>query len=75
MNIAFSKAVEIAGSQTKVAIGISKIVGKTVHQPAIHYWLYKSASGVPADYCPAIEQITNGAVTKSDLRPDLWPPQ
>lgn len=27
---------------------------------------------VPITFCPAIEQATNGAVTRKDLRPDDW---
>ena len=30
---------------------------------------------VPAEWCLAIETATHGAVTRHDLRPDLYPPQ
>ena len=29
---------------------------------------------VPAEWCLALEQATGGAVTRHDLRPDLYPP-
>ncbi|HAA04770.1 MAG TPA: Cro/Cl family transcriptional regulator [Syntrophobacteraceae bacterium] len=28
----------------------------------------------PAELAPQIEAATNGAISRSDLRPDLWPP-
>jgi DNA-binding transcriptional regulator YdaS (Cro superfamily) len=28
---------------------------------------------VPPQHCIAIERATSGAVTRSELRPDLWP--
>jgi len=31
-------------------------------------------NGVPADRCLQIEQITEGKVTRADLRPDLFGP-
>jgi DNA-binding transcriptional regulator YdaS (Cro superfamily) len=30
---------------------------------------------VPAEWCLALEQATQGAVTRHDLRPDLYPEQ
>ncbi len=36
------------------------------------YQMAKGARTVPPRYCNAIEQFTNGAVTRRDLRPDDW---
>ena len=41
------------------------------HPPDVSNW----ASGgrpVPVHHCAAIEQATNGKVTRQDLRPDDW---
>ena len=53
------------GAKTKLAIEIGAQV------QLVWQW----ASGVrpvPIDRCYAIEQATNGAVTRRDLRPDDW---
>lgn len=51
------------GSQKALAdaIGVSS---KTV-------WAWLNREAVPAEYCPAIERATNGAVRCEDLRPDV----
>lgn len=38
---------------------------------AVCFWR-DGKRGVPVDKCAAIEAATNGAVTRSDLRPDDW---
>lgn len=43
-------------------------------QSMISYWLSKAKNGVPAEYCIAIERATNSAVTRHDLRPDIYGP-
>lgn len=68
MTNALEKAVEICGGQNGLAREIS------VGQGHVWHWLKKSTKGVPAEYCAAIERATNGYVTRSDLRPDIWPP-
>ena len=59
------KAIEIVGSATLLASAIG------VRQSAISNW---RARGTVIDplYCVAIERVTNGAVTRKDLRPDDW---
>ena len=61
--IAFQKAIDYFGSQNKLA----KALGTS--QPNIHNWL---KGKVPAEWCPAIETVTGGLVTCSDLRPDVF---
>lgn len=66
------KAIEIAGSQAKLA---SRIVvwhsGRdcccTLTQQGVSKWLE-----VPPEHCRAIEEITHGEVTRYDLRPDVF---
>lgn len=69
MKHAIQKTLSIVGGQSKLAA----ILG--VSQPTVWAWLNCSKKGVTAEYCAAIEDATNGVVTKSDLRPDLWPPE
>lgn len=59
------KAIEIFGTQTALADRIG------VTQGAVSYWL---AGGklVPPKRAVQIEAVTNGAVTRKELRPDLW---
>lgn len=45
-----------------------RLGGKVVRQN-VEYWL--SSNRVPAEHCPAIERITEGAVTCEVLRPDV----
>ena len=33
---------------------------------------FKTDRSVPVEHCAAIERITNGAVTRQELRPDDW---
>lgn len=68
----FNRAVLLVGGQTAMANLLSEITGKKVSQFNIYYWLNSAKSGVPAQYCRAIEAITNGAVTAEELRPDIF---
>jgi DNA-binding transcriptional regulator YdaS (Cro superfamily) len=60
---ALLRAVEIAGSQKSLAALVG--VG---HQTL---WAWISRKNVPMEYCPMIEQATDGQVTCEELRPDL----
>ncbi len=57
---ALVKAIAIVGTQSALA----RRLGKT--QPHIAKWL-RSKHGVPAEYCPAIERLTNGKVRCEEL--------
>ena len=59
------KACEVVGGQSKLAreLGIT---------PSAVSQMRKGSRPVPPDKCVAIEQITEGAVTRKDLRPDDW---
>lgn len=62
------KACEIMGGQA----ALGRALGRS--QSTVWNWLQR---GIPSDECPAVEAATNGAVTRYDLRPDVFgpPPQ
>lgn len=63
--LALRRCIEILGSQRAVAA----VVG--VKQPSVNYALNKSGL-VPAEWCIPLESATGGAVTRQDLRPDIY---
>lgn len=60
------RAIEIVGSQEKLA----EMAGCSQQQIS---WLLTTAKKVSAEHAVGIERATNGAVVRSDLRPDLFP--
>ena len=62
---AIERAVAILGgrTETKEAIGVS--------QPTVSNWL-RGVHGVAAAHAIRIERATNGAVTRYELRPDVF---
>lgn len=62
---AIGKAIDIAGGQRALAdeIGTS--------QAQVWFWLHKSKKGVAAEFVLPIESVTG--VSKSELRPDIYP--
>lgn len=64
---AFKRAVKLIGSQQKVA----EVVG--VSQPSVCYIVNTAAAKVPAEWCLPVERATDGAITRHQLRPDLYP--
>lgn len=62
MSKALRRAIAIAGSQAKLA----KMIG--LRQPSVAKWLER---GIPAERAIDIERCTG--VSRSELRPDLWP--
>lgn len=59
------------GSQSKLAEAM-RAHGVECSQSKIS-WLLVSGRELPAEDAIAIHRATRGAVTASDLRPDLWP--
>jgi DNA-binding transcriptional regulator YdaS (Cro superfamily) len=59
------RAVECAGTQVALAERIG------VRQQHVWNWLNRDKR-VPAEYCLPIERATHGAVTRYDLRPDVF---
>ncbi len=60
---ALKRAVALAGGLTALARGLG------ISPQAISQW-----QQVPATRVLAVERATDGAVTRSELRPDLYPP-
>lgn len=63
VNQVIDKAVSIVGSKSALANKLN------ITKQAVHNWYL--ASKVPAERCLEIEELTNGAVTCEQLRPDL----
>jgi DNA-binding transcriptional regulator YdaS (Cro superfamily) len=63
---ALRRAIDLVGGQTKLAAGIG------VRQNRVNNWLNRDHQVTPAEYCSAIQKLTNGAITCSDLRPDVF---
>jgi len=68
-NTIIEKAIAVVGSQKELA----RRIGGKVKQQHIHRWLYLTKC-LPAERAIQIEIATDGAVTRHELRPDLWPP-
>ena len=64
---ALKRAVEHVGSQKALADKLG------VTQSVVWYWLEKSRHGCPAEHVLKIEEVTDGKVSRHDLRPDIWP--
>jgi len=57
------RAIDAAGGQTKLADHCQ------VSPQAVQQWII---NGVPANRASCVEKATDGAVTRSELRPDLF---
>lgn len=61
------KAIQVAGSQAALASAIG------IHPSFVSQWV-NDHRPIPAKWCIPIEHATNGAVTRYDLRPDIFGP-
>lgn len=68
MNVHIKKAVDILGSQTKLANACG------VKQAHIWNWLNRNKL-ITLENALMIERATEGKVSKEDIRPDLYPPK
>ncbi len=62
-----ARAIALCGGQSKLSRAIK------TSQARVWYWLHEAAV-VPGEACLKIEAATGGAVTRQQLRPDLWGP-
>lgn len=62
---ALQDAIKHVGGQTELAVRIGKKQGQ------VGNWIRRDKK-VPAEVCLAIEQATEGKVTRYDLRPDVF---
>ena len=60
------RAIALFGSQQALADDLG------VSQSHISFWLTRAKKGVPPEYCGAIERLTQGKVTRKQLRPDIF---
>lgn len=60
---AVEELIKIIGSQKKLA----KIIG--IAQPSIHLWLKK---GCPFNRAVQLEELSEGEISRSEFRPDLY---
>lgn len=73
------KTIELAGGQNQLAKKITawhavRGADLVVRQQYVWKWLRSKSPMPPAEHCRAIEDITRGAVTIHDLRPDVFGP-
>lgn len=73
---ALERAVRIAGSQKKLAEAIAAFIGRpSFRQQTVSYWV-RNGTLIGPEYWAAIEHATQGAaegaVTRADLRPDVF---
>jgi len=61
------KAIELLGGKTALA----RAIGAKSH---VNVWHWANGIKVSPRYCIAIEEATAGAVTRYDLRPDVFGP-
>jgi DNA-binding transcriptional regulator YdaS (Cro superfamily) len=69
-NEGLTRAIELLGSQSRLAEALAER-GLQVCQAQISNWLHRDKF-VPAQACPHIECLTNGVVTREQLRPDVF---
>jgi DNA-binding transcriptional regulator YdaS (Cro superfamily) len=70
--IALGFAIELCGGQAGLARILSAAAGRKVSQQRIWNAVHRDRT-VPAEWCLAIEQATQGRVSRHALRPDLYP--
>ena len=63
---ALDRAIQIIGSQSALADALN------IKSPSISEW--RARQRVPVERCVQIERATNGAVSRHDLRPDIFGP-
>jgi len=68
---ALQQAITILGSQAALARALSTFLKRpSLKQQTVSKWLL-SESFIKAEYWRAFEVVTNGLITRRDLRPDL----
>lgn len=73
---ALKKAIKLVGGQSKLARKCNELSnGKfKIRQQHVYNWLNR-AKKVPAEYVLLIEKATKNKVKRSELRPDIYPPE
>lgn len=73
MNIP-STAIDLLGGPTEAAKRLSSHFPDRKPLTTAAVWNWRNR-GVPAEYCIAIERELAGKVRRSELRPDIYPPE
>lgn len=61
--------IDVAAKAVGSLAEVARVLGVT--KASVHQWKLEKRQ-VPLKHCVAIEQATNRAVTRRDLRPDDW---
>lgn len=69
---ALLSAIALCGGQAALARALSAALGARVSQQRTWNAAHRDQT-VPAEWCLAIEQATEGRVSRHQLRPDLYP--
>lgn len=69
---ALNRAIEAVGSQKALAERVSQFSDEPLGQSAISNWIQRQRR-VPAERVIAVERAVDGAVSRHELRPDLYP--
>lgn len=65
------KAIEVCGSQRKLAAALEKVTGEPVSQQRISNWLNRD-NRLPPEFAIPVEEVTGGAVRRSEWSPDVF---
>lgn len=65
-----SQAVDLLGGPAEAARKLSTDLKKLTPQSV---WQWRNR-GIPAEYCIPIEKLLDGKIHRSQLRPDIYPP-
>lgn len=66
------RAVALKGSQAELAAEMARCGAKDISQSKIS-WLLVKGDALSAEDALAIDRATQGEVSASEMRPDLWP--
>lgn len=69
---ALQKAIDLVSGQTELARLLAGHTGRPVSQARVWNWLHRDAL-VPAEMVIPIETVVGGAVSRHELRPDIYP--
>lgn len=68
---ALTKATELAGGQSALALQLTIKSGQSISPARIWNWINRDG-GAPPEFCAYIEEIVDKKVTRQELRPNDW---
>lgn len=66
----FDRLIAHFETQAELARRVSEAIGEPISYQAVHKW----RTQIPANRCRMLEDLTGGAVSCYDMRPDIFPP-